>query len=345
VKKLLAVFSFFAAVWALTTPGAATASESQVIENEKEICARQIARTERKMGIPRRLLSAISLAESGRWDKSRRAIVAWPWTVTSGGQGRYFDTKAEALAEVEFLMTDGVRNIDVGCMQINLYYHANAFASLAEALDPAANVTYGARFLKKLYSGTGDWGRAVGQYHSSTPERSGPYKDKVLAYWRGQGGWRGQDDTPAPTAANAPPAPIDYTRMARLNDRFRARAEARNGKEESVPQTQAEALKATISRQLKAWRDASSRGVGMGRLLAMQRAEQKLKLKREMDRLGSTDKNETFAQRRAQQLKSWRLRVAGQGTGGWETTRVTPRNNSSLSATGMAAASARAGVR
>ena len=37
-------------------------------------------------------------------------------------------------------------------MQVNLYYHGDAFDNLAEALDPAHNVAYAGTFLKKLYS-------------------------------------------------------------------------------------------------------------------------------------------------------------------------------------------------
>ena len=62
--------------------------------------------------------------------RGKRANIAWPWTVNANGAGKFFDTKAEAVAEVEFLMTEGVRNIDVGCMQINLKAHANAFATI-----------------------------------------------------------------------------------------------------------------------------------------------------------------------------------------------------------------------
>ena len=218
VIKRLIIFSLLALASALTVPETASANQAQVIENEREICALQTARAERRIGIPRHLLNAISLAESGRCNKSRKANVAWPWTVTSAGQGRFFNTKAEALAEVEFLMTEGVRNIDVGCMQVNLYYHADAFESLAEALDPEANVTYGASYLKNLYS--------------TTPELNGPYKTKVLAYWRGQGG---VPKTKRAVASAQPPAAIDYQRMARLNDRFRARAKTMASADQSGP--------------------------------------------------------------------------------------------------------------
>jgi len=344
VIKRLIIFSLLALASALTVPETASANQAQVIENEREICALQTARAERRIGIPRHLLNAISLAGSGRWNKSRKANVAWPWTVTSAGQGRFFNTKAEALAEVEFLMTEGVRNIDVGCMQVNLYYHADAFESLAEALDPEANVTYGASYLKNLYSATGDWTQAAGFYHSTTPELNGPYKTKVLAYWRGQGG---VPKTKRAVASAQPPAAIDYQRMARLNDRFRARAKTMASADQSGPKTETDTLRANAARQLQAWRGARSRGQGMEHLLAMRRAEQALKRKREMDRLGQAGEPQSFAQNRAKQLKSWRLRIAGQGNAGdgWRTVRATPEKNSGLSATRMAAAASRAGAR
>ncbi len=343
MKKILVIICLCALASTMAVSGSAAASETQAIENEREICNFQTARAERQRGIPRHLLSAISLSESGRWDKSRRANVAWPWTVTSGGQGRFYNTKAEALAEVEFLMTEGVRNIDVGCMQVNLYYHAGAFESLAEALDPEANVTYGASYLKNLYSATGDWTQAAGYYHSTTPERNGPYKAKVLAYWRGEGG---VPTLRRSTANTKPPAQIDYARMARLNARFRARAETQGVGDQGGPQTETDALRANAARQLEAWRNAQSRGQGMSHLLAMRRAELELKRKREMDRL-SRGNSQSFAQRRTQQLKRWRLRIAGHGDASvaWRTVRVMPEENPSLSATGLAAAAARAGAR
>ena len=33
----------------------------------------------------------------------------------------------------------GVRQVDVGCMQINLQSHPHAFASLEDAFDPGSN--------------------------------------------------------------------------------------------------------------------------------------------------------------------------------------------------------------
>ncbi|MCH8236694.1 MAG: transglycosylase SLT domain-containing protein, partial [Proteobacteria bacterium] len=274
------------------------------------------------MAIPRYLLGAISLAESGRWDANRRANVAWPWTVTSGGQGRFFDTKAEAVAEVEILITEGVSNIDVGCMQVNLYYHGGAFETLEEAFDPRTNTTYAASYLKNMYLITGDWTAAAGYYHSQTPSRNGPYKEKVRAFWRQQGGAvataRGRSEDPARGPKAMGPSRVDYTRMAQLNKRFKARREAK--RLAASGGDRGNSLAAFRNQQLNAWREARSRGVGTQHLIAMRQAELQLKRKREMDRRLKGDPKTRFAAKRTQQLRDWRLRIASRGVGpGMET--------------------------
>ncbi|CAA6603520.1 Lytic transglycosylase [Rhodospirillaceae bacterium LM-1] len=150
------------------------------------LCSTQVARAEAEAGIPKGLLAAISAVESGRWDKERRAAMAWPWTVTSGSNGQFFASKAEAIAEVRRMKAQGIRNIDVGCMQINLHFHAEAFDSLDEAFDPATNASYAARFLGSLYQTHQDWMTAASHYHSATPELGARYRAKVLAAWNGE---------------------------------------------------------------------------------------------------------------------------------------------------------------
>ena len=151
------------------------------------MCAAEIPAAERSNAIPARLLDAISIVESGRWDPSRRASFAWPWTVTAAGEGKYFPTKAAAIAEVRRLRAAGIKSIDVGCMQVNLQYHPEAFASLDDAFDPAGNVGYAARFLKGLYQATGHWPTAASYYHSQTPKLAAEYRDKLMKVWGGSG--------------------------------------------------------------------------------------------------------------------------------------------------------------
>ncbi|ABC23348.1 hypothetical protein F11_13085 [Rhodospirillum rubrum F11] len=147
------------------------------------LCAAQTLAQNRNAGFPEHMLTAISLVESGRWDRDLRARIAWPWTVMAEGRGRFFQTKAEALAEVRLLQAKGVANIDVGCMQVNLRYHGGAFDSLEEAIDPAANVAYAASFLRRLFDDTNDWAEAVTAYHSKTEVYAQRYAAKINEAW------------------------------------------------------------------------------------------------------------------------------------------------------------------
>jgi transglycosylase-like protein with SLT domain len=149
-----------------------------------ETCRSAVAEMEKKYRIPKRLLNAISQAETGRWHKKTREIIAWPWTVYSEGRGRYLPTKEAAIKEVQKLKAKGVRNIDVGCMQVNLHYHPDAFENLQAAFDPETNAEYAASLLKSLRNDNRSWNTAVAHYHSKTRKYFVPYKKKVLKLWR-----------------------------------------------------------------------------------------------------------------------------------------------------------------
>jgi hypothetical protein len=170
----------------LVCPVAAAAGASSAPalgDNPWTMCAKATNHIERTEAIPRQLLRAISKAESGRFHQGRQVVMAWPWTVMAEGRGRYLETKAEAVAEVEALRVRGVKNIDVGCMQVNLQYHPQAFASLEDAFDPLTNVAYGASFLKTLATEHGSWARAAAYYHSQNPARYRSYRAKVREIW------------------------------------------------------------------------------------------------------------------------------------------------------------------
>ena len=62
--------------------------------------------------------------------------VVWPWTINVEGKGFHFKTKRDAIRFVKDQMTAGKESIDVGCMQINLKYHPDAFTSLDQAFSP-----------------------------------------------------------------------------------------------------------------------------------------------------------------------------------------------------------------
>ena len=163
--------------------GTARAAEPPPAWRDAALCSAAIADTERRQALPLRLLKAVALAESGRWDQASRESFAWPWTVTSGGDGQYFPDKQSAITAVRKLRAKGVQNIDVGCMQVNLGYHPDAFDDLEAAFDPPTNAAYAARFLKSLRLERHAWSIAVAYYHSSRPDAGRRYSSKVFDLW------------------------------------------------------------------------------------------------------------------------------------------------------------------
>jgi hypothetical protein len=141
-------------------------------------CGRAIAAAERGAGVPPGLLLAIARVESGR-ARPEGGVVPWPYALNADGTGRWPETRAAAIAEVEALRARGIRSVDVGCMQVNLFHHPDAFPSLEAAFDPPTNVAYAARFLRELFGRTGNWAEAVAQYHSSEPGRGLAYHARV----------------------------------------------------------------------------------------------------------------------------------------------------------------------
>lgn len=172
-----------AAALMLSAVGGTHAQDADIASEAQ--CLRYLQLYERRYQIPQGLLMAISLAESGRPTESTGQLAAWPWTINVGGRGQFFDTKEEAVEATRKLIEQGQRSIDVGCMQINLRYHPNAFKDMEEAFDPATNVAYGAQYLSELRGLQGSWTKAVERYHSSDDGRREQYREKVVALWNG----------------------------------------------------------------------------------------------------------------------------------------------------------------
>jgi Transglycosylase SLT domain len=166
--------------------------------NGYRLCRPAIQAAEQRHNVPARLLAAIGRVESGRRDPETGETNPWPWAVNTEGQGFLFESKAKAISAVTEMQARGIRSIDVGCMQVNLMHHPDAFPSLAQAFDPAANADYAARFLVKLYGQTGAWPKAAAWYHSATPELGENYARQVMAVWPEE--QKRPGPAPAPTA-------------------------------------------------------------------------------------------------------------------------------------------------
>ncbi|RRH74286.1 transglycosylase SLT domain-containing protein [Falsigemmobacter faecalis] len=133
----------------------------------------------KESGVPLSVLLAITRVETGQ----RRGGVnePWPWTLNEAGQGRWLTTRREAETHLVNALKGGVRNIDIGCFQINFHWHGHHFSSAAQMLDPLVNARYAAAFLSKLYAESRDWQVAAGRYHSHTPELARRYLARLNA--------------------------------------------------------------------------------------------------------------------------------------------------------------------
>jgi len=185
---------------------------AQQADDQTRLCRTAIRAAERANGIPQALLSALGRVESGRRDPTTGNFGPWPWTINAEGRGQFFATRAEAVAAIRRLQAEGVRSIDVGCMQVNLRHHPDAFASLEEAFDPQKNAAYAARFLVSLYETSKNWLQAAANYHSNTPDLASAYQRRVMAAWPEESRIAAEEHRAAQLAAwAARPAPAAAT--------------------------------------------------------------------------------------------------------------------------------------
>ena len=204
------------ALMAMTTALGAGSGAAEAADGPDpwQLCPSLIEAAEQALDLPPHLLQTIAKVESGRWNRDLEARLAWPWTISAKGKGHYLPSKAAMIAKIESLQRRGIKSIDVGCMQVNLKYHGDAFDNLEQAVDPVHNVAYAAVFLSQLRADSRSWTKAVGRYHSQTPKLGSKYRRKVMDAWRHEkrlavkraAAQRRQQLAAVPTAAVIPPA-------------------------------------------------------------------------------------------------------------------------------------------
>ena len=134
---------------------------------------RLIQATEEQYGIPSGLLEAIAFVESGINNHA----------INVDGKPVIATNNNEALKVIADAQENGIRNIDVGVMQLNYRWHANAFANIQEMLNPKRNIEYAAEFLIRLKKQHGTWYAAICNYHSSKLDQQKKDSYKVVMKW------------------------------------------------------------------------------------------------------------------------------------------------------------------
>ena len=158
---------------------------AQAIDDPHLVCDRAAAQAEHVWSLPAGLLAAIGTVESGRPDATGSYRRAWPWSINADGWGYFAASKAEAISTVRALQQRGARYIDVGCFQVDLFYHPDAFSSLEQAFDPDANARAASRILLLARFGATGWNQAIAAYHSASLLRGAWYLQRVLEAWPG----------------------------------------------------------------------------------------------------------------------------------------------------------------
>ncbi len=156
-------------------------------------------------GVPLSVLRAVALAETGQTKFDKDDYSAWPWTVQSGNKGHWFDNENAAIQFVQSLMAEQRTNIDIGCFQLNMRWHRQAFQNLNDMFSPRNNALYAAQFLQKLYSQTGEWRAAVGRYHSSDGDRAEAYVLRLKRLYEAHLAGQSAPIQLPPTQRNRPP--------------------------------------------------------------------------------------------------------------------------------------------
>ena len=152
-----------------------------VVGIDTSICKNEIRKTEEILNIPKNLLLSIALTESGK--KINGNFVPWPWTINTKGKGEFFKNKKQVIAKVKKNLKNRKKNFDLGCMQINYYYHGSKFMNIEDMLDPSKNVFYSGKFIIHLKNKHKNWEEAISRYHSNTPWRKKKYFSKVMNNW------------------------------------------------------------------------------------------------------------------------------------------------------------------
>lgn len=155
---------------AISTFSSARSAES----SQSLICEREMTRAAAKYGVPLGVLYAVGLTETGR-----RGSLS-PFALNIEGPSFFPASMAEALQRFDKAQRSGIKLIDVGCMQINHFYHGSHFRSVAEMFDPHENVEYAAQFLKQLKAKEGSWTLAAARYHAA-PNNDPAQKQYVCA--------------------------------------------------------------------------------------------------------------------------------------------------------------------
>ncbi len=130
------------------------------------VCEREMISASTRHKVPLGVLYAVGMTETGKKGSLQ------PYALNIEGKTVFTGSEKAAMRSFRFARMKGAKLIDLGCMQINHYYHGDKFSSVEEMLDPRKNVEYAAQFLSELRVQEGSWTMAVARYHAGPNNNS-----------------------------------------------------------------------------------------------------------------------------------------------------------------------------
>lgn len=133
------------------------------------------------------LLYSVALAESAS-GRGEGNISPWSWTLRTVDGPFYALTKEQAVKKLESFIADNGANssVDIGIMQVNLYWHGHRVQNPVDLLDPITNLKTGAEILSEtINSSPDDLELGIGRYHNWKDEaRSRAYGRRVISIYQ-----------------------------------------------------------------------------------------------------------------------------------------------------------------
>jgi len=140
-----------------------------------------------RYGLDPVLLYSVALAESasGRGDNN---ISPWPWTLRTLNEPFYAMSREQAATRLQQLIDHKGKkvSVDIGFMQVNLFWHGHRVQNPIDLLDPITNLNTGAEILSETISSSpDDLELGIGRYHNWKDEaRSRSYGKRVLSIYQ-----------------------------------------------------------------------------------------------------------------------------------------------------------------
>lgn len=161
-----------AALFGLGLAGAQPAAAAGKI-SDANACVQHAAEAEQALDIPRGLLLAIALVESGQDG------IPHPYAMSVNGRAVSARNVSDASRHLKDRRGQMRGNVYVGCMQLSLAHHRSQFQPAEAIVEPKQNVWYAARLLVRLHTDEGSWKSAVARYNGGSTRQARNYVCKV----------------------------------------------------------------------------------------------------------------------------------------------------------------------